>query len=246
MQISSPALVIKVMDVGENDRLLTLLTADYGIVKAFASGAKKLKSRLYASTGMLCYSDMLLAKNKDTYRVRDADLKNSFFKLGCDVATLSLIQYFCELISVLAPVESQSNEYMRLMLNSLYFVNNKKIPNSRIKAIFELRLLSLAGYMPDLVGCSDCGKFEDTVMYFDIVQGTVICRDCSEKNDGHIIIDATILSAMRHIIYSDFDKLFNFTIPDDNSNYLSICTERYLLAQIDRRLPTLNFYNSII
>ena len=47
MQITTDALVLKVMDVGENDRLLTLLSKDYGIIRAFASGAKKIQNKYF-------------------------------------------------------------------------------------------------------------------------------------------------------------------------------------------------------
>ena len=60
MQITTDALVIKVSDVGENDRLITLLTKDYGVLKAFASQAKKIKSKYYAGTALFSYSRFIL------------------------------------------------------------------------------------------------------------------------------------------------------------------------------------------
>ena len=151
MQITTDAIVIKVNDVGDNDRLITLLTKDYGVVKAFASSAKKIKSKYYSGTALFSYSRFILEQVKGTYRVRDASLNNSFFKIGCDISQISLQQYFCELSYILAPMDESSEMFLRLLLNSMYCINNSKMDEALLKAVFELRILSLSGYTPDLV-----------------------------------------------------------------------------------------------
>ena len=60
-----------------------------------------------------------------------------------------------------------------------------------------------------------------------------------------MIIDKTLLSAMRHIVYSDFSKLYSFEISDTNADRLSDITSRYITLQSDQSFDTLNFYNSI-
>ncbi|MBE6797943.1 MAG: DNA repair protein RecO [Ruminococcaceae bacterium] len=246
MQITTDALVIKVSDVGENDRLITLLTKDYGVLKAFASQAKKIKSKYYAGTALFSYSRFILEYVKGTYRVRDASLTNSFFKVGCDVTEISLQQYFCELSSVLAPIDGNAETYLRLLLNSMYCLNNNKMNESLLKAIFELRILTLSGYSPDLIACDGCGEFDKDIFYFNLFDGVVLCDDCVTDKNATVILDKTLFSAMRHIIYCDFEKLFSFSIPDDKANRLSKITEKFLLTQTEQRFSTLDFYNSIL
>lgn len=246
MQITTDAIVIKVSDVGENDRLVTLLTKDYGIVKAFASSAKKIKSKYYAGTALFSYSRFILEQVKGTYRVRDASLNNSFFKIGCDVSQISLQQYFCELAYVLSPIDESSEMLLRLLLNSMYCINNSKMDEALLKAIFELRILSISGYTPDLVACNDCGEFDKDIFFFNFNEGVILCEECILDKNSTIIIDKTILSAMRHIVYCDFEKLFSFKIPTESSHRLSKITEKYLLNQTEQRFATLDFYNSII
>lgn len=246
MQITTDALVIKVMDVGESDRLLTLLSKDYGIIRAFASGAKKIKSKKYASTSFVCYSHFILKKVNDTFRVREADLITSFFKIGCDILTITLQQYFCELAAVLSPVETEAEDFLRLTLNSLHQLNVDKLPPKILKPTFELRMLSLSGYMPDLVACNNCGSFEDDYYYFDYINGILECKDCITQKGGRAVLDATVLAAMRHIVYSDFNKLFSFSIPESAADRLNKITENYLLHQTEHKFYSLDFYHSIV
>ncbi len=244
MEIKTQALVIKVTDVGENDRLLTLLTKDNGIIKAFASNAKRLTNKNNSATTALCYSDFTLREVKGSYRVSDAVLLHCFFKIGCDIKKIALGQYFCEIAETLSPPDAESEEMLRLVLNTFHYINSEKIELSLLKAIFELRALSISGYMPDLSNCAFCGKINDNQMYFLAQDGVICCKKCNDEGNIGIYLDATSLTAMRYIVSVNFEKLFSFTIPSEKSERLSKITEKFLMSQVERHFKTLDFYYS--
>lgn len=244
MQLTDEALVIKVTDVGENDRLVTLLTKENGIIKAFASGSKKLKNKYHSGTSFLCYSSFILEEVKDTYRVRDASLIKCYFKTGIDIAEISLMQYFCELAATLIPSGFEEKEALKLLIKSIISISDKRMSLKMIKSIYELRLMAILGFMPDLVGCENCGCFKEDEMCFDMLGGVIYCKDCAEK-DKTIPLSATLITALRHIVYCEFDRLFSFAIPSDYEERLSYLTEKYLLTQTEHKFKTLEFYNSI-
>ena len=62
MRFSTDALVIKETNVGERDRLVTLMTRNMGVIRAYAAGAKSIKSKKAAATGLLTYSNFLIEK----------------------------------------------------------------------------------------------------------------------------------------------------------------------------------------
>lgn len=245
MQITTQALVIRVTDIGENDRLLTLLTRHNGIIKAFASNAKKITNKYYSATSLFCYSDFTLRDVKGSYRVSDSVLKDSFFKIGSDVKILALCQYFCEVAEALSPPDSDSEDLLRLVLNTFHFIITQKKPVTLLKAVFELRALSIAGFMPDLVGCLECGEFHNSEMYFYSYDGVLRCRKCKSENDNGIYLDSTLISAMRYIVYMDFEKIFSFEIPPEKAERLSKITEAFVISQTERRFRTLDFYYSL-
>ncbi len=243
-RFTTEGLVIKEMNVGESDRLVTLFTRENGIIRAFASGAKNIKSKKGAATALLTYSSFTILKKKDSYRIYEATPIEMFFSLGCDIETISLSQYFCELAYSFGEENSPNVELLRLILNSLNFVNKKLKNPTLIKAVTELRIASICGYSPNLVACEECGCFEADLMFFNLENGSLCCKDCNPDSHG-LPINRTLLSAMRHIVYSDFNKLYSFEIPKESAEALSKISEKYITLQTDYKFQTLEFFNSI-
>ena len=72
MQIETDGLVIMERQVGESDRLITVLTREEGVLRAFARKAKLLRSSKLSATQLLCYSRFLIYKGRDKYIIDDA------------------------------------------------------------------------------------------------------------------------------------------------------------------------------
>ncbi len=238
------ALVIKEMKIGESDRLVTLFSREYGIIKAFASGAQNIKSKKAGATSLLTYGSFAIKRKKESLRIYEATPISVFFGAGSDIEVLALSQYFCELANEFAVEGTSNEEFLRLILNSLHFLTIKRRYPSLIKPITEFRIAVISGYAPDLVACSECGKFEDGIMYFDLQNGCLFCENCN--NDKSLVpIDRTLLSALRHIAFSPLKNLYSFEIPNDKAKQLSEITGKYITIQTDHRFLTLDFYNSI-
>lgn len=244
MNLVTKGLVIKETNIGEADRLITVITEDNGLVKAYASGAKSIKSKRGSGTGLLSYSSFCFSKKGSTLRVTEATPIKIFFGAGDDIGVLSLSQYFCEMCLVFEPSGQNKNEFLRTVLNSLYFLTEKKKDLYLIKAITELRIAAISGFLPNLIACDTCGRFEDERMFFDLANGNIYCSSCNENGDN-MPINKTVLSAMRHIVYSEFSKLYSFSVPQTDAKYLSGITEKYILKKTEQNFKTLNFFNSI-
>ena len=245
MTYDTDALVIKAQNTGETDRLVTLLTRKYGVIRAFANGARNPKNRNASATGMLCYADFTITKTaKGICIIKESTAKDVFFSLRSDIIRLSLAQYFAELASELAPREEEADEFLSLLLNAVYLVSDSKKPLGLIKAATELRLLSLSGYMPSLVGCAACGTFETPEMRFCPMTGKLYCSDCVPQ-EASVPVPASVVHAMRHICLTDPGKMFSFRLSDDNLLLLVDLSERYLHAMTGKRFATLQFYKTM-
>ncbi len=244
-QFTTDGLIIREQNIGENDKLVTLLTRDMGVISAYAAGSKSIKSKKSSATCLLSYSSFVLKKKGDFFRISEAAPIKVFFSTGDDIEALYLAQYFCELAAVHTPDDSVCESVLRLFLNCLHFLSEKKRNIFLLKAIAELRLLSLIGYMPDLVACKKCVRYENELMYFDTFEGFLYCSNCVPYQKDYAVLNATLIMAMRHIIYSDFEKLFSFTLPDDACRALSAVTEKYLINKTEQKLRTLSFFNSL-
>lgn len=243
--MSCDALVVREMNVGENDKLLTLLTRDFGIIRAFSSGSKKISNKKFSASSLLSYANYSFVKVGDTYKIYEAQPIKSFFDVGSDIYLLSIAQYFCELAQVLCPVESPADEYLRLFLNSLHYLVKEKRDPELIKAITELRIAVISGYMPALVACDGCAIYEDDVMFFNLNNGKIFCDNCKNNAVDLIPIDRTVLSAMRHIVFSQFNNIYRFEIPKESAEYLSSVTGKYIISQTEHQFKTLEFLEQI-
>ncbi|MDD2362271.1 MAG: DNA repair protein RecO [Oscillospiraceae bacterium] len=244
----SDALIIRENNnIGEADRFVTALTRELGVIRASARGARNIKNRNASATQLLSYSRLNLIKGRDKYIITDAQPIDVFFKLRSDIKITALAQYFCELAGILAPQEEPAEEFLRLMLNSLHFLAEKKRNPLLVKAVLELRMLSMAGFMPNLIACSSCGSFECESMWLSPMTGSIICNHCSpaQPTEGGFPLSPDLLAAMRHIAYTEFDKCFSFTMSEDGIKQLSIYAEKYMLVQLGRSFKTLEFYNSL-
>lgn len=244
MQEDYTGLVIKTLTVGEADRLITILTDKKGIVSAFVKRAKSLKNSNASATQLFCYSKFSIYKGKNSNSVNSTSPIKVFFNINKDIEKLTVSQYFCELAMILAPNEVKSEDFLRLMLNSLHLLANTDKHTYLVKSVFELKSLCLSGYMPDLIGCKNCRKYADDFMYFNPNKGVIHCKQCNTDSKS-VKLDLATLTAMRHIIYSEFNKIFSFTLPENKIRLLSDITQAYVLSITDKEFKTLNFLEQI-
>lgn len=247
MQTATDALVLRERKLDEQDRLLTLLSAEQGIITAYAKGAGRMKGSMAGATELLCYSHFVLFQNRERCFADRAEANTLFFGIRGNLEKLTLATYFAQLCCELIPENEPAAEELRLMLNTLYYLEQGKLPPLQLKAILELRLLTLTGYMPDLIACRECGGLpEDGAVLFDPMGGSICCPACAPQGAvGLIPLPPGVFAAMRHIIYCDFEKLFGFKLGEENLPLLADVVERYLLCQVERILPALNFYKTI-
>ena len=243
MNSTTKGLVIREQTTGENDSLVTLLTADHGLVRAFVRGGKQLKNRRAAATSLFCYGEFALYRGRDAYTVDSAAPIEVFFGLRQDIDRLAAAQYFAQLSYELAAEEQPAPELLRLLLNTLHLLCKGTKPLVQIKAVFELRALSISGYMPNILACANCGTYETPVMYFDVDGGCIYCENCPKA--GAVAVPKTVMTAVRYICLTEPGRIFGFALSPEQMALLGRVTEQYTLRRLDRRFTTLEFYKSL-
>ena len=247
MRFKTKGLILREQNIGERDKLVTVLTESHGIVRAFVKGAKSIKSPKCAGTGLLSYSSLTFFEGRNTrLTIDEAAAIEQFIGLRDDIEALALAQYFSELCLYLCPKSQPAYEQLSLMLNSLYMLSEKKRPHLQVKVCFEMRLISLSGYMPDLIMCPDCGAYEKPEMLFLPQTGKLYCLECgSRRGKPGVRLPAAAVTALRHTVYVDDNRLFSFRLKDELLEPLSFATERYVSYMTRNDFPTLQFYKSI-
>ncbi len=237
-------MIIREQTIGESDRLVTLLSDEFGLIKAFVRRAKSYKNQNLSSTSLFVYGEFKLYKGKDAYVIDNASPIEVFFDLRSDIERLSLAQYFAQLIYYLGQEEQPSHDMLRLVLNALHLICKGNKSLKLIKAAYEMRLLCLGGYMPNILACYRCGTFESDPMYFDVQEGCIYCKDCFRNNA--VTAPHGVITAIRYIcLTEDVSKVFSFKLSDDNITVLCDICEKYMLSRVEGRLTTLEFYKGL-
>ncbi len=247
MQISLEGLVIRQRRIGEDDRLITILTAEAGVITVYAKNAGRFKGSMAAATELLAHSRFVLFKHKERYSLDKAEAENIFFALRQDIIKLALASYLAQLCAELIPEGVQeSGGALRLLLNTLYLLEKDKRSMWQLKAVFELRLLAMLGYMPDLVACAGCGCFEAEQMFFLPHTGQLLCGGCGGLQQQAVGLSAGVLTAMRHSIYSSPERLFQFSLPQASMRYFAQVSQAYILTRLEHTPSTLTFFEGLL
>ena len=244
MQTKIKGLIIREQPIGESDRLVTLLSDEFGLVKAFVRRAKSIKSQNLSATSLFAYGEFSLYRGRDAYVIDSASPIEVFFELRSDIERLSLAQYFAQLTYFLGNEEQPSHEMLRLILNALHLLCKGNKDLKLVKAAVEMRMLCLGGYMPNILACYRCGEYESEPMFFDVEEGCIYCKDCFRNNA--ITAPFAVITAIRYIcLTQDISKVFSFKLSDENLEILSDICEKYMLSRVEGRLTTLDFYKSL-
>lgn len=251
------ALVIRESDYGENDKLLTLLSAEKGVFSAVVKGGKSLKNKNAASSQLLCLSEFVLKERNGFYTLSEASLIEQFFSLRSSLYKFSLAQYVCEMCLSVGTQNEDSSSLMSLVLNTLYMLCTSDKDTDLIKAVFELRCAYISGFSPDIFSCRTCGKENDSTFYLDVMNGNICCQSCfgtDEDTKEHVSshlssliipLEKSELECMRYVTSANPKRIFSFNAEGETcSRFCNVC-EKYLLNHIERGFKTLDFYKNV-
>ena len=246
MYLTIKGLVLRVTDYNDRDALLTLLTARHGKLTVKARGLRRKNSPLIAPCQLLAYADFTLFEYRNMYTINEAHSVELFSALRKDLQKLALGSYFAQAAEMMSQEDLPNPELLSLVLNCLYGLSKLNVPETLIKAVFELRSACLSGYTPDLYGCYRCGC--DTPDRFDLSAGRLECVACRDPGSTGLRMPITpgVLDAMRYICSCDSQRLFSFRASEDTLESLSYVTESYLSTQLERGFSALDFYKSLL
>ncbi len=247
MNLTVSGIVLRVQPSGDNDRLCTILTDTHGVISAYARGAKNMKNKNSTATAQFVYGNFELYRRKDYYIIDESQYEQLYTGLREDIIRLSVAQYLCQLAIELIPDEQPARDYMILMRAALYYLSENTRPPLLVKAAAEMRMMSMAGYMPDLVMCPECGAYEDDVMYFIPRTGQIKCGKCGiGGNEFGVELGRGAMTALRHSIYAELKKLFAFSLNEHSLKQFFKASESFILARLDKSLTTLEFLRTML
>ena len=227
--------------------LMEVLTAERGKVFIYTKQASKTnKNTMYSWT--FAYSKFEVSVGfKGLLVYRGSTVQDYFPELRKDPIVMTIGQYFCEISSCVPEHIENPQDYLKVLLNSLYVLSgrtSKPIDPKIIKLVFEISYLQLSGFMPNAESCSEC---HNDPVYWHFDEG-FLCEQCAQKYPEHELhrINETIIHCINHILSSNGVKKFAFNISELSFIMLQRLTEEYLQYKFETKFKTLQVYKGLV
>lgn len=224
--IKTSGVVIKEVQYSDNDKILTILTDNLGLVTAMAKGAKKNNSSLLASCQYLVYSEFVLFKGTNFYHINSADPINTFYKLRTNFDKMTEIFELTKLVNRFTEENMETSDILKVFLNTLHVIMTTD--KQYITSIFLIRLFTLLGFTPDVLRCNFCHKdfselkeLNGNCVWYNYSNNYFICETCksdelSGKINTNVCFKITFKTFMniRYIMYGDYKKIFSIVVDE--------------------------------
>lgn len=241
--IKVSGIVIKEVNTGDADKIITLFSKNHGKVQVFAKGARRTRSSLSASCQLLAYSDFVLFKGRDSYNISSGELIESFYDLRNDIERLTFAAHITEIVNDIVQEEQPSARLLQLYLNTLHLLNkNTKNPLLLVR-VFELRAMSIIGYAPNTLDgeqIENCGS-----LYFSFRKSSVVGENDLDGESAAYGITAGTATALRHIVKAPLNNLFSFEASPLLLKELSHISSNYLKDKMDKSYKKLDFLETL-
>lgn len=169
-------IVLRTMRLGEADRIITVLTQNSGKVRAVAKGVRKTKSKFGARLEPFTHVDLMLYPRRELDLITQAQIITSFRAIRENYALFTAGETMCEAADKMSEERERNTRLFMLLLTALRRLAEPGAEPNAVADAFLLRMTALAGFLPSLAACAECGAQD--VTRFSIEQGGMVCDRC--------------------------------------------------------------------
>jgi len=239
------ALVLKSRNLGEADRVLLLLTEDYGKLEAAVKGARRQRSRFVGNTLPFNLINAMFFTGKNLDQLSQAELIHSFAVLREDLVKMAYASYWAELIGEFVPERENVQEIFKFLLAALITLEKCDAPDL-LNLAFQIRILNYLGYQPELETCVSCGDGSASLVHFSAEEGGVVCRRCGADLRDLIPVSRNDLRFLTALSTTDIRKLNQIEQTGVQLGTIRAMLRRFIEARLDKPLKTQVFLDSVL
>jgi len=176
------AVVLRHYSLGEADRIVVLMSREFGKFRVVAKGVKKTKSRMVGCLEPLNHVrvEFYVREGRDLSYIRQCDLIHSYLGRNPTLDRICAFTYFAEILQESVQEDQPSDLFFRLFL-AVLGAGEALGANAALVRYFELWSLKLGGFLPNYASCSVCGScVKDTGFYALLDAGEARCGRCAQ------------------------------------------------------------------
>ncbi len=248
------AIVLRTRPIGEADVIVTFYTRAEGKVEASARGARRPRSRLMGCIQPFTHEQAMFFRGRGMDSLSQGEILDSFRGLREDLFRMAYGSYILELADLSAPERQAHDELFELLLGALRLMAALpvKLPDpkleelEKITRVFELRLMRILGYEPQLQGCVACGGKLPSNLRFSATLGGVLCPNCFSRDPQALTVGRGTVETMRALLIWPWPRLAQVQYHGEIENQLKRLLRAYIDFRLERRLKSLDFLETLM
>jgi DNA repair protein RecO (recombination protein O) len=240
------AIVLRRLDYGEADRIVTLLTREYGKLAAIAKGARRGKSRVSGSLDLFARSNMMLARGRNLDVVAQVERRGDVRHIAGNLQRTAYACLVAEVVDKVLEDRHPVDEIFDLVVGTLRDLNILERSPRADGAWFLMRILEVLGYQPQLQQCPGCAaELPEAPGWFSPLLGGVLCARCGAHEQAGSPLSVNALKVLRLMAAGQAELYDRLKLSSALLHEIEQALEAQLEYHLDRHLKSLEFIRSI-
>jgi len=241
----TPALILKRRDMGEADRLLTLLTPYYGKIDAIAKGARKPSSRKTGHVELFTKAELIIARGREFGIITQAEVAEPYLPIRDELQRGAYANYVVELLDRFVFAGDDTRDLFTLLDNTLMRICVDG-DIRRVVRYYELNLLEHIGYRPEL---SECVITRDILLpedqYFSFADGGVVSPEGARYATGMVGLPTKTLKLLRFLQRNKYKSAEKMKIDEATHRDAERIMLGYIAYVLEQKLQSVDFIRRI-
>ncbi|MCE5287450.1 MAG: DNA repair protein RecO [Pelosinus sp.] len=240
-QYKTEVILLTTRDWQEADRIITLLSRDYGKIVAMAYGVRRAKNHFAGTLQQFMHLDVVLAPGKNMDSIKQCDIKNPFKEVRENLDYMAYGALMLEMVNELCPERQVEPLIFDLLLSGITQLSRH---NPRLVALAAAwQLLALSGFYPEYEKCISCGIELTENAYFSAKQGGGICPNCADESLLEFAVATRkFLNCLLHL---DLSNPQPFTVTGLVLKQVEAILLTYVSVCLDKPLKSISFINQL-
>ncbi|WP_257346028.1 DNA repair protein RecO [Pseudalkalibacillus decolorationis] len=243
MLIKTEAIVIRTIDYGESNKVLTVYTKDFGKMGIMARGAKKTKSRLSSVSQLFTHAQFLIQKGRGLGSLSQGEIINTYRAIKQDLFKTAYAAYIVELLDK-STEESKPSAALFDFLNLALTYLDEGIDADVLLAIFEMKMFRIAGVGPTVDRCVNCARKEGAFS-FSIAEGGFLCEQCRQIDPNALAISPQTARLLYLFYHMDLTRLGSVSVKEETKKTIKLILSTYMDEYTGIRLKSKRFLDQL-
>ena len=210
---SSPAIVLRVAEHGDYDKIVTCFTLKKGKIPFIAKGAKKSVKRFAGVLELFSVLNLVWSFSRGGRLpvLQEASVVHPFERIRTDITKTAYASYWCELVYAWMEQGQRQASVYGLLEFTLDQLDRGTLPNHVLHIAFQLRFMTLSGFRPGFDHCHICRKtleeFRHSSIAFDVRRGGILCEECASQAVGPISLSKGTIKILNWISNAPMEKV---------------------------------------